>query len=612
MCGISGWVGPEALGSNTIDAIQRSLSHRGPDDEGRFVDGAAGVGLLHRRLSIIDLSALGRQPMTNEDGSLVLCFNGEIYNFAELRPELEGRGHVFRSRTDSEVLLHGWEAWGEGLLDRVRGMFAFALWDSKGRQLVLARDPMGIKPLYYWWAPSGTMVFASEVKAFLAIPSFRAKYDPASLRQFLEVGFIFDERRTSLQGVWKLPAGHLLRVTTEDAVRGRRPEPEPWFQPPRVERWDSTEKTADERADSLFSTLSAVVDQHLVADVPVAILLSGGLDSSVVTALARRRGPVHTIAMGFADSEVDERREARRVADALRTDHTEVLIHPEEIASTVAEAAWYVDDLFGDWGLVSTMLLYRKCREAGAKVVLVGEGSDELFGGYPDYVSAGGEESDRLPVVVRALRLYRWFSGRRWGWTLPEFVRIVREYSKQSGGDAFATVRMFETRRQLPVHYNMKVDKASMSASVEARVPFLDRRVAEEGYRTPRELLLRNGTNKWLLRRMAERHDLLPAETVSRPKFGASIATSWMEESPAFRQFAREVVLEGPLTVQLGLRRAMEDYFVRGRKGYPFPHPLSILPIVAWRLLMANLWARHYLVEGKAGGTMAAVRGADG
>ena len=185
---------------------------------------------------------------------------------------------------------------------------------------------------------------------------------------------------------------------------------------------------------------------------------------------------------------------------------------------------------------------------------------------------------------------------------MPEFVRIVRKYDKDSGGDAFATVRMFETRRQLPVHYNMKVDKASMAASVEARVPFLDRRVAEEGYRTPRELLLRNGTNKWLLRRMAERHGLLPAETVSRPKFGASIATSWMEESPAFRKFAKEVVLEGWLTASLGLRRAMEDYFIRGRRGYPFPHPLSILPIVAWRLLMANLWASHYIGGRKSSG----------
>jgi asparagine synthase (glutamine-hydrolysing) len=595
VCGIAGWLGGNFLSAAACDAVQAALFHRGPDDEGRFVDEAAGVGLLHQRLSIIDLSPLGRQPMTNEDGSVVLCFNGEIYNFRELRSELEAKGHVFRSRTDSEVLLHGWEEWGEELLGRILGMFAFALWDGRRRQLVLVRDPMGIKPLYFWWAPSGTLIFASEVKAFLAVPSFRGRYDVPSLREFLEVGFVFDEHRTSLEGVRKLPSGNLLRVTSEDVARGRRPSPTPWFRPPKVEPWDGRDESADERADRLFAALSMVVDQHLVADVPVAILLSGGLDSSVVTALARRRGPIHTIAMGFAESEVDERPEARRVAEALRTEHTEVLIYPEEIASTVAEAAWYVDDLFGDWGLVSTMLLYRKCRDAGAKVVLVGEGSDELFGGYPDYVSAGGEDADRLPVSLRALRLYRWFSGRRWGRTLPEFVRIVRGYSKESGGDAFATVRMFETRRQLPVHYNMKVDKASMAASVEARVPFLDRRVAGEGYRTPRELLLRNGTNKWLLRRMAERHGLLPAETVSRPKFGASIATSWMEKSPTFRSFARSTILDGRLTAETGLRRAMEAYFDRGRKGYPFPHPLSIFSIVAWRLLMANLWAGKYL-----------------
>ena len=595
MCGIAGWLGAPALDDDEQGRVQQLLSHRGPDDEGRFVDAKAGVGLLHRRLSIIDLSPLGHQPMPNEDGSVVLCFNGEIYNFAELRPELEAKGHVFRSRTDSEVLLHGWEEWGEGVLERVRGMFAFAIWDGRKRALALARDPMGIKPLFLWWSGGGRLAFASELKAFLGLAGFSARPDLVALRQFLEFSFVPDLERTSLEGVRKLPPGHVLTVTAEEVAAGRRPRPRPYFTPPRVERREEGEWSLDARADRLHATMSEVVRQHLVADVPVGLLLSGGLDSSVVAALARRLGPVRTLSMGFAESGLDERPFGRAVSEHLGTDHEEVVIRPEEIVGGVEEAAWYVDDLFGDWGVVTTMLLYRKCREAGVKVVLVGEGSDEVFGGYPDFVNAGGAEAEGLGAFRRGLRLYRWFSGRRWGRELLPLVRLVKELDAE-GGDAFSTVRLFETRHQLPSNYNMKVDRASMAASVEARVPFLDRRVAEEGFRAPREMLLLDGTNKYLLRHMAERHGLLPRETTRRPKVGGSIAASWMEDSPAFRAFARDVVLDpAGLTATLGLRRAMADYFDRGKQGYRPPSSLSILSIVAWRLLMLNLWARRYL-----------------
>ncbi len=599
MCGISGWFGFPALSRDEQGGVQRSMLHRGPDDEGRFADGAAGVGLLHRRLSIIDLSPLGRQPMTNEDGSVVLCFNGEIYNFAGLRSALEAQGHLFRSRTDSEVLVHGWEEWGEGVIQRIRGMFAFALWDARKGCLFLARDPMGMKPLYCTWSPSGRLAFASEVKAFLELEGFEARPDLRSLRQFLEFNFIPDLLRTGLDGIWKLPAGHTLMVERGDLDAGRRPSPRQYFFPPRAVRWDGGWESLDARADRLHEVLSDVVSQHMVADVPVGLLLSGGLDSSVIAALARRSGPVRTISMGFADSKVDERPFARVVSRVLGTEHEEVVIRPEEVAAGLEKATWCVDDLFGDWGVISTMVLYGKCREAGVKVVLVGEGSDEIFGGYPDYVSAGGTEADALGPALRALRLYRWFSGRRWGSELPALLRLLRELDEEGGDDPFSTVRLFETRYQLPNNYNMKVDKASMAVSVEARVPFLDQRVAEEGYRAPREMLLREGTNKFLLRYMAERHGLLPREVTRREKFGGSIATSWMETSDGFRSFAREVVLDpAGFAARLGLRQAMEDYFLRSRRGYPPPSGLSILPIVAWRLLMLNLWARHYLRHG--------------
>jgi asparagine synthase (glutamine-hydrolysing) len=355
-------------------------------------------------------------------------------------------------------------------------------------------------------------------------------------------------------------------------------------------------REVDDRADRLYNVLQQVVCQHLIADVPVGLLLSGGIDSSVVAALASRHTRVRTLSMGFAKSRIDERPYARLVSEHIGSEHEEILIQPKELTDDLERSVWFVDDLFGDWGVITTMILYRKAREAGVKVVLVGEGSDELFGGYSNFVTAGGVESDGLSVYRRALRLYRWYSGRRWGRELWRFTQTLRELDRDANRDPFSTVRLFETQNQLPSCYNMKVDKASMAASVEARVPFLDVRAANEAFRTPRSLLLRNGANKYLLRRMAEKHDLLPLEITQRGKFGASLAASWMDDEPGFRSFAREVVLDtAGWAKPLGLHSAMLNYFDRNRTGYRFPHAISIFSIVAWRLLLLNLWSRQYL-----------------
>jgi asparagine synthase (glutamine-hydrolysing) len=591
MCGIVGRLGRGAADAGELAAMMELIRHRGPDDRGTFADDAAGIALGHLRLSIVDLSPAGRQPMFNEDGHVALVFNGEIYNFRELREQLLKAGHRFTSRTDSEVIVHGYEEWGEAVVERLCGMFAFAVWDGRERSLFLARDPMGMKPLYYRTGPRGAFHFASEIKAFLALADFTPAPNPRSLRQFLELNFICDEHESSLAGVYKLPAGCTLTVRAGQMLG----EPRRYFTPPPVEPF-ADPGTLDRRTDRLYDVLDRVVREHLIADVPVGLLLSGGLDSSVVAALAARHTKIRTISMAFADSKVDERPFARLVSERIGSQHEEVVIRSEEVAADLERAVWYVDDLFGDWGVISTMLLYRKCREAGVKVVLVGEGSDELFGGYPNYEWCGGAAADRQGFVRKTLRLYRWFSGRRWGRELWGFGRTVRGLCRDTGGDYFSTVRLFETRHQLPHHFNMKVDKASMAVSVEARVPFLDVRVAGEGYRTPRELLLREGTNKWLLRRVAERHGLLPPEVTRREKFGASMAAAWMDQVPNFRAFARDVILDrGGLAVQFGLAPAMRAYFDRGRNGYGFPSGLSIFSIVAWRLLMLNLWARRYL-----------------
>ena len=584
-------------------AMADRIEHRGPDDRGYYYDRERGIAFAHNRLSIIDLSAAAHQPMISDDGQFVLTYNGELYNFLELRQELEGLGHRFHSRSDSEVVLHSFIEWGPACLDRFNGMFAFAIWSARDRTLFLARDPLGMKPLYYASLPGDQgFVFASEIKAFLALPDFSVRINRDALQQFLEFGYTFDDHETVLEGVYKLPPGHSMEV-----IEGRAQTPVacPWERRRLAGFRDASESrdVAGERLAlagalpgleaQLYKTLSEVVAQHLIADVPVGLLLSGGLDSSITAALAARHTRITTISMGFAESEIDERAYARAVADHIGSDHREITIHPHEISEDLEEIAWYFDDLFADWGTVSTRLMYKKCRELGIKVVLVGEGSDELFGGYPIFDAAWRA---RGPMTWKLFQLYRRYAGRRYGSHFAKFAAIMRRYLGESNGDLFSAVRLFETRNQLPNNYVMKVDKASMSVSVEARAPFLDRRVAEIAYRTPASQLLTERTNKLLLRSMAERYELLPLETTRREKFGASIAASWMDESQKFREYARQVILDRNGWVdELGLRDAMTDYFNGKRRGYGFPRAISIFSNLAWRLLLLNLWSRRYV-----------------
>jgi asparagine synthase (glutamine-hydrolysing) len=268
------------------------------------------------------------------------------------------------------------------------------------------------------------------------------------------------------------------------------------------------------------------------------------------------------------------------------------------VSDSLESAIVCFDDLFADWGTISTRLLYRKCRERGIKVVLVGEGADELFGGYDVFRSS----ASRAPAAWWLFQLYRHYCGRRYGRYFGAFRALMRNYMDCVNGDRFDAIRLFETRNQLPNNYVMKVDKASMSVSVEARVPYLDQRLAEIAYRIPKNLLLADGTEKSMLRRVARRFQLLPEETLARRKLGGSMAVSWLDEQPAFRSFAKDIILaKGGWTEALGLRWAMEDYFVNGRAGYAFPRAISIFRNLAWRLLILEMWSTAYRVAPDVG-----------
>jgi asparagine synthase (glutamine-hydrolysing) len=583
MCGLSGWAfeagcepPPPALAE-----MSRLIAHRGPDDTGTYCDPAAGIAIAHRRLSIIDLSSFSHQPMVDAERGMVLAYNGELYNYRDLRRELQGLGHTFRSEGDTEVVLRSFIEWGPACLARFAGMFALVVWDARSGTLHLARDAMGMKPLYY--APqAGGVAFASEVKAFAALPGFKPEVDAGALPQYLEFGYVFETGRTILTGVRKLEPGRRLEIRG-----GRVVAEETWFVPPVPDPHDG--RGEDERLHELAALMKQVVGEHLIADVPLGLLLSGGLDSSVVAALARRQGPLLTLSMGFEGSDVDERANAREVSEFIGSRHVEILISAAEVRREAMEGAWVFDDLFADWGTISTRLLYRRCREQGVKVVLVGEGADELFGGYDVF---------RVPERLgpwQQFRLYQKYSGRRHGTLFGAFRRVLGEYLETCHGNTFDAIRLFEARRQLPNQYVMKVDKASMAESVEARAPYLDRRVAEFALRTPREWLLRGNENKYLLRALARREGLLPAAASGRAKFGAALATGWMDTDAGFRAFARERVLDGGWSSRLGLRDAMTRYFDKGEVGFAFPRSISLFRNLAWRLLLLELWSQHYL-----------------
>jgi asparagine synthase (glutamine-hydrolysing) len=569
-----------------MSSMGKLMAHRGPDDRGLSIFPEYGLALGHNRLSIIDLSSAGHQPMATTDGQIVVSFNGEIYNFQTLRRELQKRGHLFASRSDTEVIILGYREWGEQVFERLHGMFALALWDSARKSLLLVRDPAGMKPLYHWRDGEGSVYFASEVKAFLGIPEFQFKFDRRAVSQYLEFNFIYDDIRCSIEGVEKVPPGHMLNLSLTD-----RPILTQFFSPAQRASSESINESIEKRVEALHETFETVVAEHMIADVPVALLLSGGLDSSLVTALASRHRRVNTISFAFSDSAIDETSYAKEVSDFLGTEHQRILIRPEEIIEQIPKSAWYIDDLFGDWGLVSTQVLYRRCSEEGVKVVLVGEGADELFGGYYAHEMA----SARKPGWPLSLKLYRWYSGRRWGGELQRFALMMNKFYSEFSEDSLAAVRHFEARHQMPNHYNMKVDRASMSVSVEARSPFQDIRLAKLAYATPSEFLIRDGQTKWLLREMARRFKLLPPNIIERRKFGASMANSWMSESVPFRAFAQEVVLDrSGLVDEFGLRKAMTCYFETGRTGYGPPSGISLFGVLAWRLLLLNLWHAAY------------------
>ena len=556
MCGIAGIF---SLSGREVDrgplaAMCAAMVHRGPDDEGMFVEPAAALGM--RRLSIIGV-ANGRQPVTNEDGSVVLVMNGELYNYRELKRGLEERGHRFATESDTEVAVHLYEEEGEEFFSRLRGMFAFALWDRRRGRLVLGRDRAGKKPLY-WARHGGLLVFASEIKALHASGLVPKELNHAGLRSYLAHGLVAGEE-TLFAGVRKLGPGMRLVATRQDVrIEDWAGEPEPIDVP----------ASFDEAATRLRGLLDDAVRVRLMSEVPLGAFLSGGVDSAAVVALMRRHleRPVQTFSVGFADEGIDENVAARETARVLGTEHHDVLVS-DCPASLLREVNWHQDEPAGDPAAVPTLCLSRFARER-VTVVLTGEGGDEAFGGYRHYVLGrlvqiadrrvpGLRAAARLaqglePVLGRRLprRLWKavWLASlsdddRLRGWlsafTDDELAALLAPLdgghdgrdvygalarALPPGNDPERFVRRLmhvDARLGLAEGLLMKVDKMSMAASLEARCPLLDQHVIAFAAGLPLAMKLGGDGTKLVLRRAIE--GLLPAEILRRPKHGFDV-----------------------------------------------------------------------------------------
>lgn len=589
------------------------MVHRGPDDEGYYAAGE--VGLAMRRLSIIDLDG-GSQPITNEDGQVIAVQNGEIYNYRELRDELLSRGHIFTTASDTEVIVHGYEEWGRDLFSRLRGMFAIAIWDVPRQRLTVARDRFGIKPLYFHANADG-LAFASELKCLLQLPDFPRDIDTWALHAYLTFGWI-PAPRTIFDGVSKLPPGGLLTAEkgTVRVERFARTSPAP--------RRGLRRESIDELAAELRGRLRSSVGAHLIADVPVGVFLSGGVDSATLTALAAEQtsGSLKTFSIGFDDAEYSELDRARLVAERYGTDHVELVVEPDA-ADLLPKLARTFDEPFADSSALPTYLVSQLAAEH-VKVALAGEGGDELFGGYYTYVANRiapmlGPVASRMAPIVNRLpsssgrfrlddKAKRFAAGgglppleRHCAWTTVfssegrerllsqtdgsgvDALALHRErYAETEGAVEFARAQDLDMGFYLVDDLLTKTDRVSMAHSLEVRVPFLDTEVTDLAMRLPTNMKVRGTTKKRLLRMAAE--PLLPPEILSAPKQGFSIpAAGWLRDdlSPLLDDVLSPDTLRRQGFFDPDTVSALRDEHVQGRANRS-RH--------LWTLLMFSLW----------------------
>jgi asparagine synthase (glutamine-hydrolysing) len=645
MCGIVGFSSIGRLKSlqATLPEALSSLTHRGPDDSGLFFDQKAGVGFGHRRLSVIDLSAAGRQPMASDDGSVHIIHNGEVYNFKEIRQALEGYGHHFKSDSDTEVILNAYLRWGIDCLKRFVGMFALALWDGRRQCLFLARDRLGVKPLYYH-VSKGTLMFASELKALMAFRDFNRDIDPDAIPLFLHYQYI-PAPRTIFKNTYKLLPGHYVIYNGKEVGSHRY-----WSLPDRPEHTGRSSLSEEDRLEELDDLLTQAVSDRLISDVPLGALLSGGIDSSVVVALMQKvsASPVQTFNIGFKEAGYDEAPWARKVAEHLGTDHTEFYVTPREALDVIPRLPEIYDEPFADSSAIPTFLVCRLARSQ-VTVALSGDGGDEQFAGYVRYWSTQAM-FDNFQHLPRAIKRALAFSLRvipspwvhknyfRWGlflpkrfrvanfpdkwqklvammdqtslpdiyrsticlWSKDEIVPLIEKdlpestyeqvFQKTEGWPVLSRLMRIDQGTYLPDAMLTKADRASMAVGLEVRSPLLDHRIVEYSAGLSDSLKYRNGTGKYLLKKLLARY--MPTHLYERPKMGFGVPIDrW------FRAELKSLLLDYLSPDRLKKEGLFDHHLVEKKVKEHLSGEMNH-QYRLWSLLMWEMWRERW-VEGR-------------
>jgi asparagine synthase (glutamine-hydrolysing) len=628
MCGIAGIVSAasgDRIDAEVIHRMCQAIVHRGPDDEGLFVEGGTGLGM--RRLSIIDLAG-GHQPVFNEDRSVWIVFNGEIYNFPELRKELVAHGHSFYTNCDTEVIVHLYEEMGAECVQKLRGMFAFALYDERKRMLLMARDRLGKKPLHY--ALDGErLLFGSEIKSILTVAPELATVDHQALLEYMYFGYVPDPR-TAFTTIQKLPPGYLLEFEN-----GKIDVRQYWDLP---QYGTSAPHSEEEILREMEERLAEAVKIRLISDVPLGALLSGGTDSSTVVALMARASskPVKTFSIGFANEDFNEAKYARIVAEKFGTEHHELIVEPD-VLETVEMLSSSLEEPFGDSSMLPTYFVSRMAREH-VTVALSGDGGDEIFAGYERYgIHLRRKAFERIPEWAR--RFYREqiytrlpgdMRGKKFSYNVslpwkeryvdgisfvPSFERdmpllsddfravmngngdpqnvMYRYFEEAPANDPVSQMLYVDTKTYMVADILTKVDRMSMATSLEVRVPILDHVFVEWATALPVEWKIRRGQLKYILRKLAERVGV-PREVLYRPKQGFAMPlVHWIRHE--LKDLILDVLLDSRTLERgyfepSGVRQLLDEHF-RGRRN----HSGRI-----WRLLMFELWHRNYLERVRA------------
>lgn len=616
MCGFVGFTGHVGNDEAVLTAMMDRIIHRGPDMGGMHIDG--GVALGFRRLSILDLTEAGAQPMCNEDGSVFIVFNGEIYNFQELRAQLEAAGHTFHCHADTEVLVHGYEEWGEGLVDRLRGMYAFVIHDAKAGKLFGARDIFGIKPFYYCQTAAGDLMFGSEIKSFLEHPGFEKAVNKKALRPYLTMQFPATEE-TFFAGVYKLPAAHCF---TYDLASGEMSVRRYWD----ADFSDDDSKTFDQYVEECDRVVHESVAAHRIADVKVGSYLSGGVDSSYIAACLM---PDETFSVGFDYENYNETNYAADLSERIGVKNYRKMINADEFFDILPTIQYHTDEPESNLSTVPIYFLAQLASEH-VTVVLSGEGADELFAGYPYY--------EDVPSVARYKRLVprpirralgsfvagkpyfkgrnfllkgaempeKWFTGQAFIYRSDEIDQIVKpEYA--GGPDAFELCApIYErgkdfcdvSRRQfldmnmwLPSDILLKADKMSMAHSLELRVPFLDKKVMEFAQHIPVKYRVNENGNKQVLRHAANR--ILPDEWATRPKVGFPVPLKFWLREQKYYDYVKEY-FTAPWAAEFfetdKIMQLLDDHF-EGRAS----NQTKIYAVLTFLI-----WYKRYFIDEKA------------